>query len=312
MTDRLIIIKGAPYSKVKKALEQWIESYSKDLSKSILFELYDFAEEQQFIKVDKNLDNDRFFYLINYLNYPQNIKYNVIVEGNIIGKEGKIKNQELLIYISDSDTEYDNVFAVNKENQNFKIDFGGKITVVNNKKKYSVINTPILSNPEIFNPKKVKKEHLNENKWFNIKLLIALTLLGINLIIPLFTNNIKVFQNTSLFIYIGTSAWFMMEFERPRSNKFFIKCLLISIGVFVYGLFLKYFFEPNLSDTIFPFAHFPFFLLVTMWPARKVYKSIFKREPIITRNGKVADTIYSMIIFIGGLLFSILISHYAF
>jgi hypothetical protein len=46
-------------------------------------------------------------------------------------------------------------------------------------------------------------------------------------------------------------------------------------------------------------AFYPFALLITQWPTRRIYLAIFKREPKVDRNGKFADTIYTFILLIG-------------
>lgn len=129
INENLIIIKGGEYNDIKKALKQWVDLYSSDLQNGLTFQLYKNGHGNHIIQADKRLDNERFYYLINYLNYPEEIEYNIDIEGFTIGKEdNQLQGKILLVYISPTDKEYDNVYVTTSENKNFKIDFGGKIT----------------------------------------------------------------------------------------------------------------------------------------------------------------------------------------
>ena len=88
--DNLITIKGGVYNDIKKALKQWIELYNDQLQDELTFELYKNGRGNHIIKADNRLDNELFYYLVNYLKYPKNIEYNIKIEGFTIGKDKKI------------------------------------------------------------------------------------------------------------------------------------------------------------------------------------------------------------------------------
>jgi len=159
--DNLIIIKGGAYNEVKKALCQWMNLYSNDLPKDIHFRLYKNGHDSHLLQADEQLDNERFYYLVNYLNYPEGIHYNVDIVGFTTGKiDDKFKNKKLLVYISPNEKDFDNVFVTTSENENFKIDFGGKITETSGNKIYRLPNDLTFNNPEIITNK--TKQNIKE------------------------------------------------------------------------------------------------------------------------------------------------------
>ena len=77
-------------------------------------------------------DFDRFCYFVNYLHYPAKEQgSNPKVSGYFRlktpdGDESELKDEWVMIYVSKGDKEYDNVNVVNKENQSYFYDFGGR------------------------------------------------------------------------------------------------------------------------------------------------------------------------------------------
>lgn len=77
LQNNLILINGGAYTEVKKALKKWIDLYSDQLENDLDFQLYKNGNGNHVIKVDDKLNNESFFYLVNYLNYPEGIDYKV-------------------------------------------------------------------------------------------------------------------------------------------------------------------------------------------------------------------------------------------
>jgi hypothetical protein len=158
--NNFIQIKNGHYNDIKKALRQWIDLYSNDLPDDFAFKLYKHGQDCHIIKTDERLNNELFYYLINYLNYPENIEYNINIEGFTTGKEDNIlKNKKLLIYISPTDEDYDNVFVTTNDGKNYKVDFGGKITEANEMHSFKQPADLILEKPEIL---RVNKKEYSE------------------------------------------------------------------------------------------------------------------------------------------------------
>lgn len=75
--ENQIFIKGGDYSDVKKALKQWISLYSANLQNIAPFKLYNSGKGTQVIMADEKLENEMFYFLVNYLHYPEGINYSV-------------------------------------------------------------------------------------------------------------------------------------------------------------------------------------------------------------------------------------------
>lgn len=118
--DKYILIGGPNQTDIIKALQQFSNNYS-DSGVTNGLELYKSKSKNNLfvVSVSKEMDLERFKYLINYLNYPEDIDYKIDIRGFwTIGKEDKIKSnhidQRVMFYISPNDTEYDNVFGIFK------------------------------------------------------------------------------------------------------------------------------------------------------------------------------------------------------
>ncbi|MEM8892360.1 MAG: hypothetical protein AAGD28_30555, partial [Bacteroidota bacterium] len=113
--ENTIIVRGGAYRDVKRALQAWINLSADNLLKDICFEMYRNGRGNHVIKTDSRLPNIQFFYLLNYLSYPMNITYKAQVTGYIQGEEKRDwPAEKLMVYISEKDTEYDNIFLVNE------------------------------------------------------------------------------------------------------------------------------------------------------------------------------------------------------
>jgi hypothetical protein len=158
----LIEIEGGEYNDIKKALKQWI-NIDNDLSGGLTFTLYTNGKNKHYIQADERLCNDNFFSLINYLMYPENIEYKIDIKGFTVGKNNnKLKNKEMMIFIPSTDEEYDNVYIVTSDNENYKIDFGRfKIKDSREKRIYRQPTDLPLENPEILTVDKseLKQKH---------------------------------------------------------------------------------------------------------------------------------------------------------
>lgn len=183
------------------------------------FQLFKNGNGKHIIQADKRLDNERFYYLINYLNFPEGIDYNIDIEGFTTGKdENALKNKNLLIYISPADKDFDNVFITTSENEKFKFDFSGKFTVIREGKHYFFPPGLTYENPDLLRVKKNshlnKKERINKGriekrfKWIS---LVALSLILISLVV--FIYNTHAFVKFTFLIGIGIGAWFFIDYE---------------------------------------------------------------------------------------------------
>lgn len=310
------MIKGGAYNDIKKALRHWIDLYSKDLEDGLTFQLYKNGSGNHVIQADERLDNERFYYLVNYLNYPEGIKYKIDIEGFTTGKDkNNLKNKELLVYISPTDKEYDNVFVTTSENENFKVDFGGRISESREKRIYKQPNDIQFNNPEVLTVRKemfVKNELGIKNsdstdKRFKIISLIAVFLFILTFLTYSITQDVELFHKLTFFFGMGIWLWFFSDFEMLERLYLYKWCFIISILYGIYAISLiNHYGDLDSIDLYFGALH-PLTLLIIQKPLRHLYKTIFNREPKVDRHGKFADLVYTLILFLSSLLTPMLI-----
>jgi hypothetical protein len=302
--DNLIIIRGGAYNDVKKALRQWIDLYTDSLQEGLTFKLFKNGHGNHIILADERVDNERFYYLINYLNYPEGIKYKIDIEGFTTGKEKNVlKDQKLLVYISSTDKEGDNVFVATANN-NYKIDFGGGILETKEQKTFRLPSNQNLDNPEILRVNKQMvtrqiKTKFNDNieKRFRIISFITSILFLMSLFVSFFDTNS--FIKATFFFGLGLGLWFFTDFKMLQSDKYYSYSLLVSIIFLGYTVLMKKVQNNTEVDIIDLGGLYPLSFLIIQWPTRKIYIMLFKREPEIEKYGEFANMIYTLILFFG-------------
>lgn len=302
-TDNLILIKGAAYNDIKKALRQWLDLYLKDLQDDLTFQIFKNGRGNHIIQADKRLDNERFFYLVNYLNYPEDIEYKIDIEGYTTGKDNnQLKGKDLLIYISPTDKEYDNVFVTTSENENFKVEFGGKITETRDKRIFNYPTDLIFEYPETIKINRKEKEHKEEkinersiDKRFKILAIIAASLTLIGIVIT--QVDPQIFREFSFFLGMGIGAWFFLDYKMLQSGTHYLYSFGIAIGYFLYILT----YNGELNKSVLDYgAIYPLTLLIVQKPARLIYKATLNREPVVDRVPPTFwDGVYMIILFLG-------------
>jgi len=317
--DNLIIIKGGSYDDIKKALRQWIVLYSDDLGTDVIFELYKNGRGNHIILADNSLDNVRFNYLVNYLFYPEDIEYKIDIEGFTTAHDletypKEILNKKIQICISDKDKAADNVIVVSEDGQTFKIDFGGKVTKINDFKtfRYPIIDFKQLPNPEIIklNIKDVAQKRQESSKGaikkrFKVISSIALGLILIsNLIIYI---DIQVFFKITFFLGLGLGTWFFSDYKMLQIDRYYTYSFIISLVYFGYGYILKsqysYLVDFNDLGSLFPIS-----ILIVQKPLRFIFKQILNREPVIEKPIPTFwDGVYTLILFFSFALLPLII-----
>lgn len=307
--ENLIIIEGGAYQDVKKALRQWVEIYSDELEysgelpKDFSFKLSKISRGKHSITVNEQVDNETFFYLVNYLKYPEEIEYKIDIKGYTIGKEyNEFKNKQILVYISDNDSDYNNVCVVDSDNLNYRIDFGRKIERMTEFIEYRKPNNFDTLSSEIvrisINDIFKDKERLNIKRierQFRVITFAFSILLVINSLYLLITSNDRIFSILTLSLGIGITFWFLFGSQMLRVEKFYYKCLAVAVFFLIYNNLIEYITQHNSIMTKLA-GLYPFCFIIVQIPVRKVYVKIFKREPKLDRSGKFADMIYTMIL----------------
>jgi hypothetical protein len=310
--DNLIIVKGGSYNDVKKALKQWISEYHKDLNDDFQFKVFKNGRGNHVIQADEKLDNCKFNYLLNYIQYPTDIEYKVSVVGFTLAKDPKIYDSELIgkriqVYIPDDDIEFDVVNVVSEYNKGYKVDFVGKTSKVINYREYLNIDLDLnlLAPPEIVKTDiKAIKEQENEEslksieKRFKLITLIALAF-GVLTSLTIFLNT-KLFIDLNFFLSIAIGAWLFGDYKLLQVDKFYLYSSLLASGLFLYGLLIKNFIFSTSPDYVKIGFLYPISILIIQKPSRILFKLLLKREPVIEKHPPTFwDGVYTIILFIG-------------
>ncbi|PKL85442.1 MAG: hypothetical protein CVV22_07735 [Ignavibacteriae bacterium HGW-Ignavibacteriae-1] len=303
--DNLIIIKGGAYSDVKKALRQWINLYSNDLEEDLTFQLFKNGKGSHIIQADKRLDNVSFYYLVNYLKYPEGIEYKIDIEGFTTGdEENELKNKNLLVYIFSTDKDYDNVFVTTSENENFKVDFNGRITETKEMKLYRLpgnlnfeaAESIIVQHQQDFLQER-KTSIVNLEKRFKI---IAVIILSALVLTYLIFKTHEDFMTINSYLAFAVWGWLVFDYKLLQVDKLYYGSVILGLVILLYGNILNNAF-PNEPKTALVLcgATMPIFFLALQRPMRIIFRKIMKREPKMERpTPSVADFIYSFILFL--------------
>lgn len=307
MKNNIITIRGASYAHVKEALTQWIELYADEINSDLSFKLYKTGSKDHLVKADDRLDIERFFYLVNYLHYPDIDSYHAKVEGFTETSDfEEFTGQKLSVYISDTDTEYDNVFVLTEKNKTFKFDFSGVITAIDTGKQYKYPEINLSSDPEIIkinkkelSKKKEKKSADNLKKRFRILSLIALGCFIVSLLI--YQIDIQLFSKITFYLGYGIAFWFFLDYLMLRNSKYYLYCIFIALFFLAYSILIHKTYsieDPLKFMPIYMGGMSPICLLVIQKPLRIIYLKLFKREPEIEKDGKSANLIYTCFLFL--------------
>ncbi len=315
-SDNQIVLKGATYNELKQALNQWINLYEEDLNDDIKFKLIKIHSDEFVLKVDDSLDNERFFFLINYLKYPEDIKYKVDVIGYTIGKDKNLfEANKLLVYIPENDDEYDNVYVVMEDNSTFKVGFNGAISEQPRQKSYTAYEQIEYFNSEIIkvNKNEIKKtktkeykQNLNNRFQTIIKIILSVFVLGI--ITSYFYRDLL--EKFIFFFGYGLCCWFFVDYKMLQINRCFNINFFISI-VFLGIMLLTGYVSFEKTNLLLMGVMSPTLFLIVQKIARLTFIQILKREPIPEKpSPSVADFIYTMVLIISFALMPIFMSDF--
>ena len=309
--DNYILIKGGSYEKVKKALKEWIEMYSKDMNMNSTFSLFKSDKGQYVIQADDKLDNDRFYYLVNYLKHPIDIDDKVDVIGYTKGKqENQLKNRDLQVYIHENDKDGDNVYVTTEENKNYKINFSGEISQINNNVRFEKNSIPKYSNVEILKNNKNKisiNKDTKRNKRF--KLITSIIVGAYTLLILLLTMKWQTaFLVKSLwFLNLGVALWFFTDYELLTDKVIYLWSVIIAISLIPYTLWVINKFGIHSFHTSISSSLHAIVLLMIQLPLRILFIKAFKVEPEIDKTGNMKNMGYTFILAMGMIILPFLI-----
>jgi hypothetical protein len=126
--DKIIIIDNVDHDLIKKALNDFCKIYNKK-DNLILPRLYQVSKSKFIITFPYDIDIPSFCFLINYLKYPTNIKWDANVRAWATTHQGdewitdKSVNKNAMFFLAVDDKEYDNVFLTTQNNIGYKLGF---------------------------------------------------------------------------------------------------------------------------------------------------------------------------------------------
>lgn len=307
--NNTVFIEGGSFTDVKKALRQWIDAYASQLDPDFVFKIYKNGQANHVIRADERLDNTLFYFLVNYISYPEGINYKVIVEGFTTGMEkNALKGKELLVFLSEFDTEYDNVMIVIEENKCYKMDFGGRLSESTETRIYrkpsfiSSVVVDVLKVKEAKKPVKVSSEDerkLDKRLKWMFSVIIGLQAFNFLLVRPFSIDPTITFESVSFFLFIGMSGWFFYDFKILRNEKRYLKCLGLSALLLIHISLITYVKMVHLNEFEFGLVVFPVVLLLIQWPLRLLFISIFNKEPEVEhRSRSLRNFLYVLILFL--------------
>jgi hypothetical protein len=126
--DKLVLISAISETEIKKILTDFCASYNQEKVQAHL-RLTKIKADEFVISFPQNIDFEIYCYLINYLNYPAGFNKTFKPFGYTTTKRSdnwiteETANKYVMLYVSDHDTEYDNVSMTTSENIGYKLSF---------------------------------------------------------------------------------------------------------------------------------------------------------------------------------------------
>lgn len=128
VNDKLIVVTDVSKNNIEEVLNNFCKLYNEEKVQAYLL-LHQLGISRFAISFPQDIEGEIFYYLINYLVYPENMDWNASVKAwatnsgtdEFIPNAGR--NKRACFYIPQEDTEHDNVYMTTEDNINFKIGF---------------------------------------------------------------------------------------------------------------------------------------------------------------------------------------------
>ena len=126
--DKLIIVEEVNQNDIEKIVQEFCNSYNKE-NYVALPRLTKLSDKKFAITFPYDINFEFFCYFINYVNYPMGFDRHFKTTGWITTKSNDIwiteksVNKKVMLFVSDFDTEYDNVFLTTFDNIGYKLGF---------------------------------------------------------------------------------------------------------------------------------------------------------------------------------------------
>lgn len=290
--------------------------YREKLEVDYVFSLYKDGRAKHIIEVDKRLDNTHFFFLINYLKYPENIDYNPIINGYCIATDNAYFSDELnnviQVFAPKNESITDVIQVVTENNKAIQIDFSGKVEAVTIEKSFETMDFTAHSNNAkqvVKLPEKLAEDEklgLNYNSFSKRFAIISISYI-ILLLSSIYFIDSKEYNNYFVYLIIAPFGWLIFEHDYLFKTKTYIKMLLFSITLVLIGMCVARF--KLLKSPALPFAILcsPFVFLIMQKALSSIYMAIFKRRPDIIDRSFVEVIFYQIPLFVLPVIISILL-----
>jgi hypothetical protein len=132
--DTLVLIHG-DYEIIKKVVTDFCKIHN-DKSLVVRLRLIEYAHTTSFILFPYNIALDKLCFLHNYLSYPNNVSAALDVNSWATAHtktnwiHDKMLSKKIQLYVSETETAYDNVYAITEDNVYFKIDFAEGVSEI--------------------------------------------------------------------------------------------------------------------------------------------------------------------------------------
>jgi len=133
LSENIIIVENTKRETIETILSNLTKLYSDTgFTDGIQLSKHNSSDEKFLITFRNTPDFDRFAYFTNYIHYPEGIETDRLMVTGFYQIKSTESTQDfkpgdwVQMYVSKSDTAYDNVSIVNSSNESFLFDFGGK------------------------------------------------------------------------------------------------------------------------------------------------------------------------------------------
>lgn len=150
--DKIVIVEDVNENEIKKILQEFCNLYNKEMFQA-LPRLTKLSDDKFAVTFPYDINFDIYCYFINYMNYPMGFDRHFKTIGWTTTKKSDIwiteksANKNVMLYVSDFDKEYNNVFLTTSDNIGYKLGFAmGEEKQLLSRPEKSYVKQPISSN----------------------------------------------------------------------------------------------------------------------------------------------------------------------
>lgn len=268
---KYIIIKDCTKQELKTILNDWLVMYIDGLRSKTIFEIAEINPNTFVLKVDKNISDGDFFYLVNYFTYPIDFNKNFEVEGYAtVTRYKKLLNKKINVFVCKQQKEFDNVLITAEDNETYEFNFGGKFKKTNLENKYKTLNIDnlaiayeqIIVDKKEFLEEAKRRENAKKERSTTKRFLILTVLISSLFLICKYLFYVP---NEELvwFFSIMIAFWYQFDYRIFNDTKRTFICVLISLISIVLGIST----QNNLTATV---SSIPLSSIILMLSARKI------------------------------------------